>query len=523
MAWTVGKRSVALIAAIAVLLPLLAILQYQWLGELSGLEQMRARQNLDAGTVRLSTEFDSRLASLYASLSSIDLNQTDTALPRLAPAGFVKELRVISRADLKAGAPAWLQSATRRTLLDEVPAIVVPDTSRSDRWVVAMLDMDHIANDLIPEMLAGCFEGGIPSALDVMIIRDDMPDMVVYRSRPDLVRADFGATAGIPLFAIHGRDLDAATAQRLMPDAAAHRWRVLLQHQSGSLEATLGAIRTRNLAIGLGVLVLLAVTVILLVMSMHSTQRAAREQLELVARMSHELRTPLATITCAGENLADEVVGTPAEARHYGEMIKVEGRRLGKTISDILLCCRLQARPDSVLNRKPTDIGEVIAGAVAESRAAAPHGQQIETVIDPGLPIVLADRDALKMAVKNLVLNAVKYGHGGPVRVSANRGPQRADFARWGGSGGPDVAIAVEDEGPGIPEEERNRIFEPFFRGRQAQDREIEGSGIGLNIVKQVVKSHGGRVRVANGRKGARFVLQLPAMKVAHQVSVEPA
>jgi signal transduction histidine kinase len=499
MTWTVQKRSVALIAAIAVLLPLLAILQYQWLGELSGLEQMRARQNLEAGTVRLSTEFDARLASLYASLSAIDLDSMNRALERVAPAGFVKELRVISRGDLKAGGPAWLESAPRRTLLDEVPAIVVADKSRSDRWLVAMLDMDHIANDLIPEMLAGCFEGGIPSALDVMIIRDDLPDMVVYRSRPELVRADFEPAVGIPLFAIHGRDLEAATAQRLMPDAAAHRWRVLLQHQSGSLEATLGTIRTRNLAIGLGVLVLLAVTVILLVMSMHSMQRAAREQLELVARMSHELRTPLATITCAGENLADDVVGTPAEARHYGELIKVEGRRLAKTIGDILLCCRLQARPDSVLNRKPTDIADVIASAVEESRAAAPHGQQIDTVIEPGLPIVLADRDALKMAVKNLVLNAVKYGHGAPVRVSA--------------SGGSDVAIAVEDEGPGIPEEERGRIFEPFFRGRHAQDLAIEGSGIGLNIVKQVVKSHGGRVRVGNGAaKGARFVVQLPGL-----------
>ena len=339
-------------------------------------------------------------------------------------------------------------------------------------------------------MLAGCFEGGIPSALDVMIIRDDLPDYAVYRSRQDLTRADFGAAAGIPLFAIHGRDLDAVTAKKLMPDAAAHRWRVLLQHQSGSLEATLGVIRFRNLAIGIGVLVLLAISVGLLVASTHSMQRAAREQLELVARMSHELRTPLATITCAGENLADAVVGTPAEARHYGELIKVEGRRLAKTIGDILLCCRLQARPDTVLNRRPTDVADVIASAIEESRAAAPAGQRIDSVIEPGLPIVLADREALKMAVKNLVLNAVKYGHGGPVRVSA--------------SGGSDVAIAVEDDGPGIPEEERRRIFEPFFRGRHAQDHEIEGSGIGLNIVKQVVKSHGGRVRVANGDAARR-------------------
>ena len=76
-------------------------------------------------------------------------------------------------------------------------AIVV--ASGDDRWIAAMLDMDHIANDLIPIMLAGCFEGGIPSALDVMIIRDDLPDSAVYRSRHDLTRSDFGAAAGIPL------------------------------------------------------------------------------------------------------------------------------------------------------------------------------------------------------------------------------------------------------------------------------------------------------------------------------------
>ena len=339
----------------------------------------------------------------------------------LTPEGFVKSVVVIRRApggafsareinvdgdEVGTEVPGWLNAAAlNRTLLDEVPAIIV--SAGTDRWIAAMLDMDHIANDLIPVMLAGCFEGGIPSALDVMIIRDDMPDAAVYRSRTDLTRAEFGA-AGIPLYAIHGRDLDAETAKKLMPDSAAHRWRVLLQHQSGSLEATLGAIRVRNLAIGIGVLVLLALSVGLLVASVHSMQRAAREQLELVARISHELRTPLATITCAGENLADDVVSTQAEAKTYGELIKTEGRRLAKTIGDILLCCRLQARPDTVLNRRPTDVADVIASAIEESRAAAPSSQQIDAVIEPGLPIVLADRDALKMALKNLVLNAIK-------------------------------------------------------------------------------------------------------------------
>jgi hypothetical protein len=206
MILTAPKRTVALIAAIAVLLPSLAILQYQWLGELSGLEQVRAEQNLDGGTVRLSTEFDSQLSRLYSSLSAIDLSGAADAgaavrikRDTLTPAGFVKELRLVTRKDVDAANPAWMATVPSRTVLYEVPAIAVPDRSHKDRWIVAMLDMDNIANNVIPTMLAGCFEGGIPSALDVMIIRDDVPDMAVYRSRPDLRRDEFSSrVSGIP-------------------------------------------------------------------------------------------------------------------------------------------------------------------------------------------------------------------------------------------------------------------------------------------------------------------------------------
>jgi hypothetical protein len=105
MVWTASRRTVALIAAIGVLLPSLAILQYQWLGELSGLEQLRARQNLEAATVRLSTEFDSRLAEIYGHLAAIDLSGPDGAtaavrdrLRDFTPEGFVKSVVVIRRA-----------------------------------------------------------------------------------------------------------------------------------------------------------------------------------------------------------------------------------------------------------------------------------------------------------------------------------------------------------------------------------------------------------------------------------------
>ena len=96
MAWTASRRTVALIAVIGVLLPSLAILQYRWLGELSGLEQMRARQNLEAATVRLSTEFDARLAQLYARLSAIDLHHADGPDRGACATGFASCRRPVS-------------------------------------------------------------------------------------------------------------------------------------------------------------------------------------------------------------------------------------------------------------------------------------------------------------------------------------------------------------------------------------------------------------------------------------------
>ena len=113
----------------------------------------------------------------------------------------------------------------------------------------------------------------------------------------------------------------------------------------------------------------------------------------------------------------------------------------------------------------------------------------------------MADADALRAAIKNLVVNALKHGRQSPVRVTA-----RADRSGQ-------VVIEVEDHGPGIPDDELPRVFEPFFRGRRAHDTQVEGSGIGLNVVYQVVRSHGGRIRVSRAEPhGTRFTVQVPGL-----------
>jgi signal transduction histidine kinase len=555
MAWLARRRTFVLIVFIGLLLPVLAVLQYRWLGELSGLEQLRAHTNVRNAAARFSAEFDAQLATIYSAFyeaSSGDAAQSLDKLQRVVRSiptpDLIEQVYIITRApdggftaqgiDTLGNAmgavppPAWLDKVTAydlsnprddtlpdglsHTLVGEIPAIVVRrPVAEPERWTVIEFDLKTIGTKLLPEMLAGCFEGGIPTAYDVLVVRDDRTDGVIYQSRPELSAADFPTTQSpMPVFAIHGRDLDLASAQTLLPDAAAHRWRLLVQPQAGTLEAAIGAARIRNLVIGIGILALLAVSVGMLVASTHATQRATREQLELVARISHELRTPLATITCAGENLADRLVGDPADTQQYGELIKREGRRLTRTLEDILLCCRMQARTGRVLHRQPVDVEQLIHLAVAEHGPIAASGR-IETRIDPGLPPVLADADALKMAFKNLLANAIKYGDGRPVRISARaqRGPLGAE-----------LVVAFEDQGHGIPSDEVEHVFDPFFRGRTARALEVEGSGIGLSIVREVVRSHDGHIRVfGNEPRGTRFVVHLPTVKAGHAFPADPA
>ena len=403
-------------------------------------------------------------------------------------------------------APAWLDARDlQRTLIDEVGAMVVrPGAAQPNRWVLVVLDLDRLLRDVLPALLAGCIEGGIPLEYDVLITRDDDTTRVVYESRPGMSVGDFESWVTMaPLFAVHARDLTPAMARGLMPDAAAHRWRFFIKGREGALEAAVGAARLRNLGVGAGVLTLLALSVGLLVATAQRAQRGAREQLELVARMSHELRTPLATITCAGENLADDLVDSTAETRQYGLIIQQEGRRLNKTIADILLCCRLQIRPDATLKMAPVDVPDVIS----QARVRQPDGDERPDAADrsarrPGLPRLLGDREALRVALKNLVVNAIRHGQGSPIHVAARALRD-----------GTQVVIEVEDEGPGIPDDELPSIFDSFFRGRLATDGQVEGSGIGLSVVYHVVRAHGGQVRASKVQPhGTRFTLQLPAL-----------
>jgi len=293
------------------------------------------------------------------------------------------------------------------------------------------------------------------------------------------------------------------------------RWLLMAKHRAGSLEAAVAAVRMRNLMISSSVLLLLTLAVGLIVVSARRAQNLARQQMEFVAAVSHELRTPVSVIGAAAGNLADGVVGDPQRVRKYGETIQGEARRLAETVERVLQLAGIAAGRAAAAQApvNPADL-------VRESLAACRHeidsaGFTVEQSIADNLPSVVGDVAALKSALQNLISNAVKYGGDARwVRVTASReqGPVNRE----------QVLFLVEDRGLGIEAEDRKHIFEPFYRGREAVSQQIQGSGLGLNLVMRIAEAHGGAVSVASEPgKGSTFTLALPAVHDRLSIATE--
>ncbi|HEY5912642.1 MAG TPA: ATP-binding protein [Verrucomicrobiae bacterium] len=223
-----------------------------------------------------------------------------------------------------------------------------------------------------------------------------------------------------------------------------------------------------------------------------------RTRQELVANVSHELRTPLSLIKGYVETLLDHAKNDPELADQFLRTIDRNAERLRLLIEDLLTISELESGRLK-LDLQPVSLKAVAQKVVADFRARA-AAKQMELVDQvPGLE-VLADAGRLEQVLCNLVDNAIKYGRPeGTVTLEARA------------TGTDQVEVAVRDDGPGIPPEALERVFERFYRIDKGRSREHGGTGLGLSIVKHIVQTHGGRVWAkSEPGHGATFFFTLP-------------
>jgi len=220
---------------------------------------------------------------------------------------------------------------------------------------------------------------------------------------------------------------------------------------------------------------------------------------EFVANVSHELRTPLSLIKGFVETLLEGASNDPELATRFLQTIERHTDRLTFLIEDLLTISRLESG-GTVMNFQQLDLRGATQRAVDDLQSRTVEKQvKVENLVPEGL-LARADADRLHQVLCNLVENAIKYGrHGGRVAVGA----RLADEDK--------VEAWVQDDGPGIPPESRERVFERFYRVDRARSRETGGTGLGLSIVKHIVQAHGGEVWVKSELgHGAAFYFTLP-------------
>jgi signal transduction histidine kinase len=576
-------------AALLILLPTLAVLQYQWVGQLSTAARERLQRNVRIAAAQFREGFDGEIVRAVLSLqvgpatvregvSERYSDRYNTWLNTAAHPQIVSNVLVVDgdngqlrlrrwNPDLDAlEATEWRPPLERwRPQIEEefrefnagrpfdrrpvlrgedslivVPLrnlVVPPRPTPGPQTVTLMfgftiieLNMAYIREQMLPELAARHFTHVEGDVYRVAVTDADDSTNVLYRSDPDAPVDSSHADASASLFGIgnqaffFGRPprppvgdvpprnegtrlrsegaLNDQAGNRQVDDFG--RWRLLVQHQSGSLEAAVARARRQNLAISFGVLLLLTISIGLLAATSRRAHRLARQQMEFVAGVSHELRTPVAVIRSAAENLSHGVVGSGDRVKRYGQLLETEARRLGEMVERVLQYAGIESglAKGARLPLAPTDI---IEGAIESAvTLLEPEHVTIERDFMQNPPTVLGDAAALRSAVQNLIANAVKYGGRDRwVGIKIEQGRQRRR---------PEVWITVSDHGGGIPASELPHIFDPFYRGADAVARQVHGNGLGLSLVRQIVAAHGGRVTVTTrAGAGSSFTIALPS------------
>jgi two-component system phosphate regulon sensor histidine kinase PhoR len=341
-------------------------------------------------------------------------------------------------------------------------------------YIVVEADLTYLVGTVFPQYFA------VTSSRVYQVV-DDVGDIV------------YGyAFTGVP---------DGQVVELGFPDTLS-QWRLRVAQREAGLLAARGKRRVLDL-----VLIAMAVGVIVagisvLLLAARRERRANELKSEFISNVSHELKTPLSIISMFGEMLHSGRTKSEEQARDYAGVIRRESTRLGRLIDNVLDFSRIE-RGAVVYELDDADFAEVVERSLdIYKHRLEREAIELEVDLEPGLPSVRMDENAMTLAVLNLVDNAIKYAAAGKRLV--------VSLARKGDG----VALSVRDFGPGIDTGEQERIFERFYRSRTVRLKSARGSGIGLALVKHIADAHKGKVSVDSSLgEGTTFTIWLPIVE----------
>ncbi|HSF16408.1 MAG TPA: HAMP domain-containing sensor histidine kinase [Vicinamibacteria bacterium] len=264
-------------------------------------------------------------------------------------------------------------------------------------------------------------------------------------------------------------------------------------------DLVIGGLPPSRLPVFLGLTLLTATLLTTLVLDLHRERANQKLRSEFVASVSHELRTPLAQIRMFAETLHLGRVRSNDERQRAIEVIDREARRLSHLVENVLQFSRAEREAIAVSPEAHPLEPSVLEALEQFHPFVSGKGIQIKTRFEPGVEAAF-DPDALRQVLLNLLDNAMKYGPRGQeivVGIESIKGGAR---------------VFVEDQGPGIPRDERERVLERFYRLERERNSAVGGTGIGLAVVRELVSRQRGRVFVESGPTGGtRVAFDLPA------------
>jgi len=402
---------------------------------------------------------------------------------------------------------AGLAEALRRTNASNQPIGILPfGDARHQQYLGYRFQRDTVgwskceamildASSLLPvfDHVAG-YAPLLPPTFVSNLPNDSLVSIQVFDPRGERIASIGRQTSGMSATDILGPDLAELRVVATLHPAATER-------------LVAGGMPASNTPQLIAMLVVAAMLCVVAFVQLRRTHEVIRLRDDFVASVSHELKTPLTQISLFADTLASPRERSLDERRQYLSIISREAARLGHLVDGILHFAGLTRSSSANAQREPSMLGEEIRAAVAAFEPLAiARSVAIDVRIDNEVELPL-DRDAFRQVMLNILDNALKFGPDGQritIRVA---------------SSGESALILVDDEGPGVPLDERERAFEAFVRTRASGNK--TGSGIGLAVVREVIRRHGGATRLDSSPSGGtRVEIRLPATQVMSAISV---